>query len=415
MSFSPRATGEPVEPVGPTSAEALAAGDGPATVVVRSVFRDCSRAGRGSARLRAGEIAVVDSADMERREAEALIKASPGAVVNLSRFSTGAIPNYAPHMLLDAKIPLFEDHDGKLAGLMKDGKKGKITSAGEILLGKKLVGQAHPVSRRDVELSFGSAQQSLLDHMEAYFGNTIEFIHSESPLLIDGVGVPELGSSMDGRKVIIVDAVDDVRERLEGLRHFIREYEPLIVGVGAASDTVADMGYGPDFIVADPKDVSSESLRSEARVVLPAGPDGHAPGLERIQDLGVGAMTFPAATDSPLDLALLLAAVHGAEMIVTVGKPVDLSAIFANAGHASPAALLSRLKAGSRLVDSEMIESLYMVQRRNGLVWAWAILGLFVSVATVILLIGFSGSGLFADNLAAFWDAVRTQVEGWVS
>ena len=42
------------------------------------------------------------------------------------------------------------------------------------------------------------------------------------------------------------------------------------------------------------------------------------PGLHRVQDLGAGAVTFPSSAN-PEDLALLLAAHHGAALVVTVG------------------------------------------------------------------------------------------------
>ena len=51
------------------------------------------------------------------------------------------------------------------------------------------------------------------------------------------------------------------------------------------------------LLVGDPGDIEAAALRSGARVVVPAGPDGHVVGLERIQDLGVGALTFPSAVE----------------------------------------------------------------------------------------------------------------------
>ena len=73
--------------------------------------------------------------------------------------------------------------------------------------------------------------------------------------------------------------------------------------------------------------MSVEVLRSGAQVVLPADADGHAKGLERIQDLGVGAMTFPAA-GSAADLALLLCDHHGASLIVTAGHAASIEEFF---------------------------------------------------------------------------------------
>ena len=196
----------------------------------------------------------------------------------------------------------------------------------------------------------------------------------------------------------------------------------MVIGVGSAADTLADMGYAPDIIVGDPKDVAAENLRSDARVILPAEPDGYAPGLERIQDLGVGAMTFPAATDSPTDLAILLATFHDAATIVTVGQPVELDRIFADSATSAgtvgtpatePAALLARLKAGRRIVDSTVIANLYTAESGSGVAWAWAILGVLVAVATAILIAGLGGDGTFADNLADTWDAIAKTVRGW--
>ena len=55
-------------------------------------IRDCTPQGKGLGKLSAGDIAVVDSPDMTRREAELLASAKPAAVVNLASFSTVSIP-----------------------------------------------------------------------------------------------------------------------------------------------------------------------------------------------------------------------------------------------------------------------------------------------------------------------------------
>ncbi|MCP1386995.1 putative cytokinetic ring protein SteA [Corynebacterium sp. TA-R-1] len=383
---------------------------------VTGTLRDCTPQGKGLSRITAGDIAIVDAPDMTRRLAELLIAAKPAAVVNLSRFTTGSVPNYGPHLLLDAGIPLFEGAGSEMRSAIRDGKKIRVSGGGEITVGKKVAGHAAAVSRADVETTFAEAQRSLVENMEAYFGNTIEFIHSEAPLLIDGVGAPEVGDAMQDRKVLIVSPAPDTRERLDGLKNFIREFTPVIIGVGKATDTLAAAGYEPDFIVADPTDVAAEHLRGDAKVILPAETDGYAPGLERIQDLGVGAMTFPAATESATDLAVLLAVFHDAEMIITVGTPVELDRIFAEAEDAEPAALLTRLKAGRKLVDSTVIEHLYTTNTGGGgVAWAWAILGLLVAAATIVIIVGLGGPGAFTDNLVNTWDAIASAVQGWIS
>ena len=381
---------------------------------LQGTLRDCTPQGKGLARLHAGDIAFVDAPDISRRLAETLAAAKPTAVVNLARFSTGAIPNYGPHLLLDAGVPLYEAAGSELRSKIRDGKKARVSPEGEITVGRKVAGHATAVTREDIDTTFADAQRGLVDNMEAFFGNTIQFIHSEAPLLIDGVGAPELGDIMTDRKVIVVSPAADTRDRLAGLRNFIQEFSPVIIGVGQATDTLAEMGYDPDIIVADPTQVSAKNLRGDAKVILPAETDGYAPGLERIQDLGVGAMTFPAATESATDLAILLAVFHDAETVVTVGQPVDLDSIFANASAAEPAALLARLKAGRKIVDSTVIENLYTKTSGGGSVaWAWAILGLLVAAATIVVIVGLGGPDTFTDNLVNTWDAIADAVRGW--
>lgn len=381
---------------------------------LQGTLRDCTPQGKGLARLHAGDIAFVDAPDISRRLAETLAAAKPTAVVNLARFSTGAIPNYGPHLLLDAGVPLYEAAGSELRSKIRDGKKARVSPEGEITVGRKVAGHATAVTREDIDTTFADAQRGLVDNMEAFFGNTIQFIHSEAPLLIDGVGAPELGDIMTDRKVIVVSPAADTRDRLAGLRNFIQEFSPVIIGVGRATDTLAEMGYDPDIIVADPTQVSAKNLRGDAKVILPAETDGYAPGLERIQDLGVGAMTFPAATESATDLAILLAVFHDAETVVTVGQPVDLDSIFANASAAEPAALLARLKAGRKIVDSTVIENLYTKTSGGGSVaWAWAILGLLVAAATIVVIVGLGGPDTFTDNLVNTWDAIANAVRGW--
>ncbi|WP_293771819.1 putative cytokinetic ring protein SteA [uncultured Corynebacterium sp.] len=382
---------------------------------LQGTLRDCTTDGKGLKKFSPGDFAVIDAADISRQEAQALVDVNPAAVINVERFSTGSIPNYGPYMLLDADARLIEGVGQDFVAAFKDGKKARITEDGTVYIGEKALGSGTVVERVRAEKNFEEAQRNLVDRMEAYFGNSIQFIHSEGPLLIDGLGIPDAGVEMQGRKVLVVSPAEEHRAKIKLLRNFIREYEPVIVGVGAAADSLLDMGYQPDIVIANPEDVKSETLRSGARVILPAGPDGVAPGLERIQDLGVGAVTFPASTDSATDLALLLADFHRADLIVQVGGSVDLDDIFADHEHATPAALLARMKAGTRLVDADAVISLYTAPAGSNLGWLWALLGILVALATIVLIAGFGGDATFAQNLRDTWTNLTETVAGWLS
>ena len=380
---------------------------------LQGVVRDCSATGKGFKRLAPGDIAVVDAPDIDRSLAQRLIDAKVAVVINTSQFTTGSVPNYGPQMMLDAGMLLIEGVGSDVWSSVKDGKKGRVTDEGKLFFGERLVASGTVLEQEWAESAFSDAQQSLMDDMEAFFGNTIQFIHSETPLLIDGIGIPSTGIDFKDRKGLIVGPGYEHRKQVKELRNFIREYDPVLVGVDEAADTLVDLGYKPDLIVGNPAGIGAEALRSGAKVVLPADPDGHAIGLERIQDLGVGAMTFPAASDSATDLALLLADYHGASMIVNAGSPLDLGMIFNEEPEATPSALLTRAKVGAKLVDARSVIELYTIRSAGNLGWLWVIFGLLVAVGVIVAIAGTAGDGSFADNLVNTWNNMTGTVRGW--
>ena len=380
---------------------------------LQGVVRDCSATGKGFKRLAPGDIAVVDAPDIDRSLAQRLIDTKVAVVINTSQFTTGSVPNYGPQMMLDAGMLLIEGVGSDVWSSVKDGKKGRVTDEGKLFFGERLVASGTVLEQEWAESAFSDAQQSLMDDMEAFFGNTIQFIHSETPLLIDGIGIPSTGIDFKDRKVLVVGPGYEHRKQVKELRNFIREYDPVLVGVDEAADTLVDLGYKPDLIVGNPAGIGAEALRSGAKVVLPADPDGHAIGLERSQDLGVGAMTFPAASDSATDLALLLADYHGASMIVNAGSPLDLGMIFNEEPEATPSALLTRAKVGAKLVDARSVIELYTIRSAGNLGWLWVIFGLLVAVGVIVAIAGTAGDGSFADNLVNTWNNMTGTVRGW--
>ena len=76
------------------------------------------------------------------------------------------------------------------------------------------------------------AKGGLVAHLEAFAGNTIEFIRSESPLLIDGIGIPDIDVDLTHRHVVVVAEEPCAAADLKALKPFIKEYQPVLVGVG---------------------------------------------------------------------------------------------------------------------------------------------------------------------------------------
>ena len=270
---------------------------------------------------------------------------------------------------------------------IKDGSKIRlhdgVVYAGELELARGVEQDVESVADALVE-----AKEGLIHQIEAFAANTTEFMRQERALLLDGVGIPAVDVELAGRQVVVVAAGFDHATELARLKSFIREYRPVLVGVGAGADALRAAGHQPALIVGDPAEVSTEALTSGADIVVPAFNDGHAPGLHRVQDLGASAVTFPSTANAE-DLALLLAAHHGASMIITVGLSATMTEFLDRGRSGSNAStFLTRLQVGGAVVDSRVIAALYRSRVSAGavllmVVAALAAVGaaLFVSTA----------------------------------
>ena len=265
------------------------------------VDRDIDRLLR---RVGPGDIVVIDALDLDRITADALVEAGDRSVINASPSISGRYPNLGPEVLVTNGITLIDETGPEVFKRVKDGARVRLYDGG-VYAGDRRLALGTERTDHEIHELMHEAKSGLVAHLEAFAGNTIEFIRSESPLLIDGIGIPDIDVDLHRRHVVIVAEEPNAADELKALKPFIKEYQPVLIGVGTGADVLRKAGYRPALIVGDPERISAEVLRSGAQVVLPADADGHAAGLERIQDLGVGAMTFPAA-GSAADLALLL-------------------------------------------------------------------------------------------------------------
>ncbi len=362
-------------------------------------------------RLNPGDIAVIDILDLDRITADALVDARVSAVVNVSPSISGRYPNLGPEVLVANGITLIDSIGPDVFKKVKDGSTVRVHNGG-IYNGDRRLIAGTPRTDADVHDLMTEAKTGLVAHLEAFSGNTIEFIRSESPLLIDGIGIPDVDIDLRNRHVVVVSDGVGAAHDLKSLKPFIKEYQPVLIGVGTGADILRKAGYRPLIVVGDPLLMSNDVLKSGAQVVLPADADGHAAGLERIQDLGVGAVTFPAA-GSAADLALLLADHHGASLIVTVGHSASIEEFFDRERQQSnPSTFLTRLKVGAKLVDSKAVATLYRNRFSGG---AIALLILAVLVAVITMLWVTSAGDSAAEWLLAYWNRLTIWVQNLVS
>ncbi|ARG60088.1 thiamine pyrophosphokinase [Mycobacterium kansasii] len=358
-----------------------------------------------------GDIVVLDILDLDRITADALVEADVAAVVNASSSVSGRYPNLGPEVLVNNGVTLIDETGPEVFKKVKDGSKIRLYEGGLYSGDRRLV-RGTERSDHDIADLMREAKSGLAAHLEAFAGNTIEFIKSESPLLIDGIGIPDIDVDMRRRHVVVVGEEPRAADDVKALKPFIKEYQPVLVGVGTGADVLRKAGYRPQLIVGDPDQISTEVLKCGAQVVLPADADGHASGLERIQDLGVGAMTFPAA-GSAIDLALLLADHHGAALLVTAGHTANIETFFDRTrAQSNPSTFLTRLRVGEKLVDAKAVATLYRNHISAG---AIALLALTMLIAIIVVLWVSRTDGVVLHWIIDYWNRFSLWVQNLVT
>lgn len=360
-------------------------------------------------RLQAGDVAVIDHADLDKVSADALVMARPAAVVNASASISGRYPNLGPQILVDAGIPVLDDAGSEVMRLT-DGEPLRLDGA-QLWSGERHVATGTLLDAEAVRAQMHEARAGLAVQIEAFATNTMEFIRKERDLLLDGVGVPPIATELEGRHCLIVVRGYHYREDLEALRPYIREYRPVLVGVDGGADAILEAGHRPDLIVGDMDSVSDRALRSGAEIVVHAYRDGRAPGLARVEALGITPVVFPAAGTSE-DVAMLLADDSGAELIVAVGTHVTLVEFLDKGRDGQASTFLTRLRVGGKLVDAKGVSQLYRTRIPGRLLVTMLLVGMFALFAA---LSSTPAGQVWLQVFAARWDDLWTAVVGIVS
>jgi uncharacterized membrane-anchored protein len=308
-------------------------------------------------RLEPGEIAIIDHADLDRVSAETLIKCQAAGVVNASPSISGRYPNLGPQLLVEAGLPLVDDVGPEVFEQVREGQilrlDGDTLYVGDVIAAKGTLQTAGSVAA-----DMARAKEGLADQLKAFVANTMDYITRDSDLLIDGIRIPELRTRLAGRHALVVARGYGHSEDLQALRAYIREFKPVMIGVDGGANALLEAGYRPDMIVGDMDSVSDRALHCGAEIVVHAYPNGFAPGLPRVQDLGINSVTCP-ATGTSEDVAVLLADGAGATLIVAVGMRFTLVEFLDKGRSGMASAVLTRIRVGDKIVDAKGVSRLY--------------------------------------------------------
>ena len=361
-------------------------------------------------RLKPGDVAVIDHLDLDKANAQALLDCGVVAVVNASPFISGRYPNLGPELLARAGVVLVDSVGSEAFSKLHDGTPARIQD-GQLFVKDEPVVSGKELSLDDITAMMEEARGGLSTQLQSFTHNTTEFLRREQDLLLHGEGAPDLRTRLAGRPVMVVVKGYDYRDDLRGLRRYIREQRPVLIGVDAGADALLEAGHRPDIVVigenglapgtrADGSTVSDKALRGAKEVVLHSDRAGRAVGSDRLERIGVRPHNFSASGTSE-DVALLLADLAGASLIVSVGTHATLNEFLDRHRSGLASTFLTRLRVGPKLVDAKGVPHLY-----SGRVRIWHLVVVLLA-GIAALLVAIAGTPVGQE----WWDSVQA----WLS
>lgn len=354
-------------------------------VVVTGVARVDTRTKRLVTRLTAGDIAVIDHADLDRVAAETLVDARPAAIVNVATSITGRYPNLGPLLICQSGIPLVDGVGAGVLDLVHDGDP--VAVEGDALIaGGVVVATGTVQSVESLGAAIDEARKNMGAELERFASNTVEYVRDEISLLTGELALPPVDVDFAGRQALIVVRGIDYKEDLSLLRRsgYLRDLRPVLIGVDGGADALLEIGAVPDMIIGDFDSVSEETLRCGAQLIVHGYVDGRAPGAERLDRLGLSYTVFSAPGTSE-DVAMLLAYEKGAELLVAVGTHSSMVEFLDKGRKGMASTFLVRMKVGSALVDAKGVSRLYRQSVRTGDLLALILAAVFTLAVTFAL------------------------------
>jgi len=334
-------------------------------------------------RLHQGEVAVIDHRDLDRVSGEDLVAAGVVAVLNCRPSSTGRYPNMGPMLLTQAGVTLVDLPDDTLFDRLKDGQAVEIRG-GDVLRGGEVIASGELQSPESVQAATDQRRAEIGEALEAFARNTVEHMVEERELLSGRIDLPRFDTSFQDRQTLIVVRGVHHERDLRALRPYIRDMRPVLVGVDGGANAILEAGYRPDMIVGDMDSASEPTLKCGAELVVHAYTDGTAPGRDLLESLGVPYKTV-AAPGTSQDIAMLIAAEKGADLIVSVGSQFNLVEFLDKNRRGMSSTFLTRLRLGEILVDAKGVSRLYRPQPGIGPVFFVAVVGLIALLGVVLV------------------------------
>lgn len=307
--------------------------------------------------------ALLDHQDIDQMAALSLIQKKVKGVLNYSPSMTGQYPSLGTIKLIESNIPVYDvDQPRELEAILDQGDVITIEND-ELWLQKDrafiFVTTLTPYTSSHIREKNQIATTNLTESLRTFTQNTLEFAQQEMDEILKPILLPPLKIKCQNRHVVVVTRGNGYKEDLRAMKGYIKEKNPVLIGVDGGADAIIECGYRPDLILGDMDSVSLAALKSGAEIVVHAYADGKAPGLDVVKKHQLEEVHLFPCFGTSEDAAHLLAYEAGASLIVTLGSHTNMVDFLEKGRKGMGSTLLVRLKIGEKLVDAKGVRLLY--------------------------------------------------------
>jgi uncharacterized membrane-anchored protein len=324
------------------------------------------------------QIVVLRHQDLDEVIVQSLIEHKVRGIINCAPVMSGTYPTNGPLMLLQQGIPIWAAPEAAFDWF----QDGSFVRGYENSL--KLEDGTLPASlftKEEWLKQHQKAQRHLQTMLRDFIENTLNYARQETQFVLDPFPAVSIQTNFHGKHVLVVTRGSGYKQDLEALKMYIRDYRPVLVAVDGGADAMLEFGYRPDLIVGDMDSVSDAALTCGAELLVHAYLDGSAPGMSRLEAMGLCATAVPCMGTSE-DLAMLLAYEKQCELIVMLGAHTHMVDFLEKGRKGMGSTLLVRMKIGGKLIDAKGVSRLY----RKPVRWAReTAITLFMAVLLIIL------------------------------
>lgn len=332
-------------------------------------------------RVRSKDIVLLKHRDLDGVVAEELCDKKVKAIINASDTMSGDYIACGARICLESGIPIYEIDE---ADFKRFNEGEKLSIHGDYITYQQSIIPCRPFTMDECIRKQTVAEKKEIQKFKAFVQNTLRFAWKERHVFSERLSNWPIETQLQGRYVVVVVRGKGYKDDLTCLSSFIHGEKPILIGVDGGADAILEQGYHPDMIIGDMDSVSDSALRSGAEIIVHAYADGSAPGLKRIETLGLYAKKLPAPGTSE-DVAIWLAYEQQARYIVTVGTHTHMIDFLEKGRKGMASTMLIRMKAGQRLLDAKGVSLLYQDDKKSNR-WLWLPAAAFIPFAMMIWL-----------------------------